>query len=218
MNTKTRIILVVVGIAAGGLLAYLIKLPHESSDTPPEPPPAAPTETPAERQPRDRYVDERYGFVIPAPPGWHNEASGMLRRDFPDARGLLMKSDSQGRTFVEIRVLQNPSGEKPDPAKFLAGAKKAFGSAPGQRIILAETRTVASKPAIVLVVSTPGIEGTNTARYAWVFGDKGQVHLRMRNLTADEDQAQAAFDKMLDGLRWTVPVAPATQSAPAPRP
>ncbi|NPV49116.1 MAG: hypothetical protein HPY69_19405 [Armatimonadetes bacterium] len=218
MRKRTRIILAVAGIAAGGLLAYLIRMPRESASPPPESPPLAPTETPAARQPRDRYVDERYGFVIPAPPGWHNEASGKLRRDFPDARGLLMQSNSEGRTFVEIRVLQNPSSGKPVPAKFLAGAKKAFGSAPGQRVTLAETRTVAGKPAVVLAVSTPGIEGTNIARYAWVFGDEAQVHLRMRNLMTDEAQAQAAFNRILDGLRWTVPVAPATQDASAPRP
>lgn len=202
-----QIMLAIVGVAAGALLALLVRPLWKAPEPMPDGQPVTgPTETPAQRQPRDRYVDERYGFVIPAPVGWHNEASGKLRKDFPDARGLLVRSDSEGRCFAEIRVLDNPAGERPDATKFLAGAKRAFGSAPGQKVLAAGTKTVAGKPAVVLTVSTPGAEGTNTARHAWVFGDTGQVHLLMRNLLADEAQAQAAFEKMLSGLQWTAPV------------
>ncbi len=209
MSRKTQIMLAIAGVAAGALLALWLRWPRNAPEPGPEEPPVGvATETPAQRQPRDRYVDERYGFVIPAPTGWHNEASGKLRRDFPDARGLIVKSDSPDRCFAEVRVLENPPEGAPDAAKFLAGAKFAFGSAPGQKVLAEGTRTIAGKPGAVLTVSTPGIKSANTVRYAWVFGDTGQVHLRLRNLLVDESQAQTAFDQMLEGFTWTTPATP----------
>jgi hypothetical protein len=213
VSRKHQIMLGIAGVAVGGLLALMTRLPRPEPATPEAQPIPPITQTPAERQPRDRYVDERYGFTIPAASGWHNEASGLLREQFPDARGVLMRTDSGGRCFLEIDVYEVTAGRQPDPAKYLRGAKKAFASARGQTALASGVKTIAGRPAAFLTVSTPGVTGTNTVRYVWVFGATAQVHLTLRDLVGDSATTQAALEQMLKGFAWTA--APKAGAAPS---
>jgi hypothetical protein len=218
MTRRTQVVLVVVGLLAGGLVAYRV---WTSRPAPPAalPTPPPPLTTPAERQPRDRFVDEKYGFTIAAAPGWYNETSGLLRKQFAGARGVLVKQGSGNQVFLQIAAAPLRPDEKPDPAQFLARLRRAFASSAAVTVRGAEVTKLAGAPAVSLVTETSGVVGKNVIRHLWVFGTGVQVHLTLSDMRGTYARNQADFARMLKSFAWTPtqarpPAAPASKPGP----
>lgn len=209
MQAKTRALLVAAGLLLGGVLAWRYYA-HPGQPTVPQALPAAPPEvetTPAQRQTRDRYRDEQFGFEIPAPPGWHNETGGELRKQFAGARGALVREGTQGRVSVMIEALALPPGKKPDVAGFLAAMRRSLSDGPGTQVTDVGVIQVAGSPTAALTTSTRAPQGRHWTRHVWIFGPQAQVHLSCADSAGTFTTTRQTFAEILRGFTWTSPPA-----------
>jgi hypothetical protein len=162
-------------------------------------------------------VDEKYGFTVTAAPGWYNETSGLLRKQFGGARGVLVRQGSGNLVFLQVDAAPPRPDEKPDPAQFLVGLRRAFGASAAVTVRGAEVTKLAGAPAVSLVTETSGLEGKNVVRHLWVFGTAVQVHLSLSDMRGTYAQNQADFARMLRSFSWT-PTHGGPPAAPAQKP
>lgn len=205
MQAKTRALLVAAGLLLGGVLAWRYYT-HTGRPPTPEVLPAVPPETPttpAQRQTRDRYRDEQFGFEVPAPRGWYNETGGELRKQFAGARGALVREGTQGRVSVMIEALALPPGSKPDVAGFLAAMRRSLSGGPGTQVTDVGVIQVAGAPTAALTTATRAPQGQHWTRHVWIFGPRAQVHLSCADSAGTFTATQKAFAEILRGFTWT---------------
>lgn len=128
MSRQTGLWLALCGIALGAAAAIYLRLHTAPPEAPGLPPPTSiAATTPSERQEPSRYVDARLGFSLTAPPGWINETSGVLRKQFTGARGVLVKTGTDNAVYVRVGAL-DLGGQRPDAQQFLTATKQALAT------------------------------------------------------------------------------------------
>lgn len=202
MSRQTGLWLALCGIALGAAAAIYLRLHTAPPEAPGLPPPTSiEATTPSERQEPSRYVDARLGFSLTAPPGWINETSGVLRKQFTGARGVLVKTGTDNAVYVRVGAL-DLGGQRPDPQQFLTATKQALATGGALKLREAQVVTVAGRPAASIVAETKGVQATNTVRHVWVFGDRTQVYLTCVDATGHYADNAPAFSKILNSLQW----------------
>lgn len=205
MSKQTRLWWALSGLLVGAAVAVYLRVQSVPTASPPPlpapAPPAAPALTPAARQTPGEYVDETYGFRLTAAPGWYNETSGVLRKQYAGARGVLVKADSQHKVFLRIEALA-PGPTRPDPAQFLASTVQALQSGGAIKVREQGRITLAGCPAVSVLTESRGLRAPNVVRHVWVFGPRAQLYLTCNDQTGLYAAHAPAFSAMLRGLSW----------------
>jgi hypothetical protein len=211
------LLLFLVIIAALVLVARLLALKPEPQVSPPpaitqpappasEPPvveaPVPPTEPVPLQRRADLYEDQRYGFTLKPAAGWRNLTSGDLRKNHPEARGVILETPKSSR-YVQITVNEIPASQTPDPPeKFLLSMQEALGLGGDIKVSEARVSEMSGSPAVTLTTTASGIKHPVVVRHTWVYGEGIMVYLVCSDAEGTYETSRQAFDEMLASFQW----------------
>lgn len=211
------LLLFLVIIAALILIARLLALKPEPQATPPpeitqpappasEPPVVEAPVPPAEPVPLQRradlYEDQRYGFTLKPATGWQNLTSGELRKNYPEARGVILQTTKSNR-YVQISVNDLPAGQTPDPPEqFLQATQQALGLGGDIKISEARLSQLSGSPAVTLTTTASGIKHPVVVRHTWIYGEGFMVYVVCSDAEGTYEATRQAFDEMLASFKW----------------